>query len=186
MSFRVRQALTPLFFISLIVLITVSAAVNAQTGAGVSTAHIDFGTVGRGGSAERDVILTNPDNNSTPTYSIYFTNVTNTSGQLTATPSSGIIAPKSNVTVNVRLDVPSEAKEGDFSSTMVVDMSTAQNVRGNSTILPALTAQVTYTVHSNAPAQIAPTGINVPLVASVLGLFTLVALGAVYFILKRT
>ena len=179
MSFRVRRGLTPLFFI---VLIVVSAAVNAQTGTGVSTPGIDFGTVGRGGSAERDVILYNRGNNSTLTYSVNFTNVTNTSGQLTATPSSGAIAPKSNVTVAVRLDVPSDAKEGNFSSSMVVNTSTAG---GGSTTLPALAAKVTYAVQGNAPAQTAPTNIDVPLVTGALGVFALVAIGAVYVILKR-
>ena len=174
MSFRVRQALTPLFFISLIVLVTVSTAVNAQTGAGVSTARIDFGTVGRGGSAERGVILTNPDNNSTPTYSVYFTNVTNTSGQLTATPSSGAIAPKSNVTVAVRLDIPSDAKEGNFSSSMVVNTST---------VFPALNASITYTVQGNVPSP--AQGVDVPLIAGAFGVFALVAIGAVYVILLR-
>ena len=169
---------TPLFFIFLIV---VSAAVNGQTGTGVGTAHVDFGTVGRGGSAERDVILYNRGNNSSFTYSVNFTNVTNTSGQLTATPSSGAIAPKSNVTVAVRLDVPSDAKDGNFSSSMLVNTSTAQN---GSTLLPALSAKIIYTVQGNAPAQTAQ-GVDVPLIAGVLGVFALVAVGAVYVILFR-
>jgi hypothetical protein len=182
MSFRVRRGLTPLFFIFLIV---ASTAVNAQTDTLVSTARIDFGTVGRGGSAERNVILTNPNNNSTLSYSVNFTNVTNTNGQLTATPSNGAIAPKSNVTVAVRLDVSSDAKDSNFSSSMVVNTSTAQNVGGGSTVLPALTAKVTYTVQGNAPEQTAPTGIDVPLVTGALFVFALVAIGAVYVILKR-
>ncbi len=185
MSFRVRRGLTPLFFIFLIVLIVVSAAVNAQTGTGVSTPGIDFGTVGRGGSVERDVILTNPGNNSTVTYSVNFANVTNTSGRLTATPTSGSIAPKSNVTVVVRLDVPSDAREGNFSSGLVVNESAAQNLGGASTILPALVAQVTYTVQGNTPAQTALTDIDVPLVTGALGVFALIVIGAVYVILKR-
>jgi hypothetical protein len=186
MRVRVRQGLMPLFFIFLIVLVVVSAAVDAQIGTSVSIARIDFGTVRRGGSAERDVILTNPGNNSTLTYSVNFINVTSTSGQLTATPSSGAIAPKSNVTVTVRLDVPSDANEGDFSSGMIVNSSTAQNAGGGSTVLPSLAAQVTYTVQGNAPAQTAPTNIDVPIVAGVLGLFALIAIGAVYVILKKT
>ena len=177
MSFRVRRGLVPLLFIFLI---AVSAAVNAQTSTGVSTARIDFGTVGRGGSAQRDVILTG--NNSTLTYSIDFTNVTNTSGQLTVTPSSGAIAPKSNVTVTVRLDVPSDAKEGNFSSSMVVYMS-AQNV-SSAVLLPALAATVNYTVQGNTPAQTAQ-GVDVPLIAGAFGVFALVAIGAVYVILLR-
>jgi hypothetical protein len=185
MSFRVRRGLTPLLFIFLIIiLVAVSAAVNAQTGTRVSIAHIDFGTVGRGGSVERDVILTNPGNNSTVTYSVNFTNVTNTSGQLTATPKSGSIAPKSNVTVAVRLDVPSDARESNFSSGLVVNESAAQNLGGGSTVLPALVAQVTYTVQGNAPAQTA-IDIDVPLVTGALGVFALIAIGAVYVILKR-
>jgi hypothetical protein len=162
---------TPLFFIFLIV---VSAAVSAQTGTGVGTAHVDFGTVGRGGSAERDVILYNRGNNSTFTYSVHFTNVTNTSGQLTATPSSGAIAPKSNVTVAVRLDIPSDAKEGNFSSSMVVNTST---------VFPALNASITYTVQGNAPSP--AQGVDVPLIAGAFGVFALVAIGAVYVILLR-
>jgi len=185
MNFRVRRGLTSLFFISLVVLIEVSAAVNAQTNTGVSTARIDFGTVGRGGSAERAVILTNPSNNSTLTYSINFTNMTNTSGALTATPSLGSIAPKSNVTVAVRLDVPSDAKEGSFSSSMAVSSTTTQNLRGGSTVLPAVKAQVTYIVQGNAPAQSTPTDIDIPLVTGTLGVFVLVAIGAIYVILKR-
>jgi P pilus assembly chaperone PapD len=184
MSFGVR-GLIPLFFISLIVFGAVSAAVHAQTGTVVSTARIDFGTVGRGGSAERDVTLTNPSNNSTLTYSINFTYVANTSGQLTATPTSGLIAPKSNATVTVRLDVPSDAKEGSFSPSMVVNATTAQDLGGGSTVLPALVAQVTYNVQGNAPTQTALTDIDVPLVIGALSVFALVAIGAVYIILKR-
>jgi hypothetical protein len=161
-------------------LIVLSAAANAQTSSG-ATPSIDFGTVGRGGSAERDVILYNRGNNSTLTYSVNFTNVTNTSGQLTATPSGGAMAPKSNVTVAVRLDVPSDAKDGNFSSSMLVNTSTAQN---GSTLLPALSAKIIYTVQGNAPAQTAQ-GVDVPLIAGVLGVFALVAIGAVYVILFR-
>ena len=171
MSFRLRRGLTPLFFIFLIV---VSAAVNAQTGTGVGTPLVDFGTVGRGGSAERNVMLYNRGNNSTFTYSVTFTNVTNTSGQLTATPSSGAIAPKSNVTVAVMLDVPSDAKEGNFSSSMIVNTST---------VFPAISAKITYTVQGNAPAP--AQGIDVPLVAGAFGVFAVVAIAAVYVILLR-
>jgi len=171
MRFRLRRGLTPLFFIFLIV---VSAAVNAQTGTGVGTPLVDFGTVGRGGSAERNVMLYNRGNNSTFTYSVTFTNVTNTSGQLTATPSSGAIAPKSNVTVAVMLDVPSDAKEGNFSSSMIVNTST---------VFPALSAKITYTVQGNAPAP--AQGIDVPLVAGAFGVFAVVAIAAVYVILLR-
>jgi hypothetical protein len=163
---------TPLFFIFLIV---VSAAVNAQTGTGVGTAHVDFGTVGRGGSAEREVILYNTGGNSTLAYSINFTNVTNTSGQLSASPASVTIAPNSNVTVTVRLDVPSDAKEGSFSSSMLVNTS--------STLRPALNANITYTVQGNAPAP--AQGVDVPLIAAAFGVFALVAIGAVYIILLR-
>jgi hypothetical protein len=171
MRFRLRRGLTPLFFIFLIV---VSAAVNAQTGTGVGTPLVDFGTVGRGGSAERNVLLYNRGNNSTFTYSVTFTNVTNTSGQLTATPSSGAIAPKSNVTVAVMLEVPSDAKEGNFSSSMIVNTST---------VFPALSAKITYTVQGNAPAP--AQGIDVPLVAGAFGVFAVVAIAAVYVILLR-
>jgi hypothetical protein len=172
MSFRVRQCLTPLFFIFLIV---VSALVTSQVGIGVSPARIDFGTVGRGGSAERDVILYNTGGNSTLAYSIYFTNVTNTSGQLSASPASVVIAPNSNVTVAVRLDVPSDAKDGNFSSSMLVNTTSA--------VRPALNATITYTVQGNAPAP--AQGVDVPLVAGALGVFALVAIGAVYVILLR-
>ena len=154
-------------------LIVLSAAANAQTSSG-ATPSIDFGTVGRGGSAERDVILYNRGNNSSFTYSVNFTNVTNTSGQLTATPSSGAIAPKSNVTVAVRLDVPSDAKEGNFSSSMVVNTST---------VFPALNASITYTVQGNAPSP--AQGVDVPLIAGAFGVFALVAIGAIYIILFR-
>ena len=163
---------TPLFFIFLIVM---SAAVSAQTSTGVGTAHVDFGTVVPGGSAERDVILYNTGGNSTLAYSIYFTNVTNTSGQLSASPASVTIAPNSNATVAVRLDVPSDASEGNFSSSMVVKTS--------STVRPALNANITYTVLGNAPAP--AQGVDVPLIAGVLGVFALVAIGAVYVILFR-
>jgi hypothetical protein len=163
---------TPLFFIFLIV---VSAAVNAQTGTGVGAAHVDFGTVGRGGSAEREVILYNTGGNSTLAYSINFTNVTNTSGQLSASPASVRIAPNSNVTVTVRLDVPSDAKEGSFSSSMLINTS--------STLRPALNANITYTVQGNAPAP--AQGVDVPLIAAAFGVFAVVAIGAVYIILLR-
>ena len=163
---------TPLFFIFLIV---VSAAVNAQTGTGVGTAHVYFVTVGRGGSAEREVILYNTGGNSTLAYSINFTNVTNTSGQLSASPASVRIAPNSNVTVTVRLDVPSDAKEGSFSSSMLVNTS--------STLRPALNANITYTVQGNVPSP--AQGVDVPLIAGAFGVFALVAIGAVYVILLR-
>ena len=173
MSFRVRRCLTLLFFIFLIV---VSALVNAQIGIGVSPARIDFGTVVRGGSVERDVILYNTGGNSTLAYSINFTNVTNASGQLSASPASLTIAPNSNVTVAVGLDVPSDAKDGNFSSSMLVNTSSA--------VRPALRANITYTVQGNAPAQTGQ-GVDVPLVAGALGVFALVAIGAVYVILLR-
>ena len=183
MSFNVSRRATPLIVIFLVVLVAISTAANAQTSPSVLN-RIDFGTVGRGGSAERGVILTNTANNSTLAYSVTFTNVANTSGQLTASPSSGSIAPKSNITIAVRLDVPGDAKEGNFSSRMVVN-STAQNAGGGSTALRALTTNITYTVQGNPPTS-ALTDINVPLVAGVLGVFTLIAIGAVYVILRRT
>lgn len=205
MSFRVRRCLTPLFLTFLVVLIATSAAVNAQTSTGVSTtrvatsaavnvqtstgvstAHVDFGTLGRGGSAEQDVTLTNLVNNSTVTYSITFTNITNTSGQLTATPSQGSIGPKSNVTIAVRLNVASDAREGSFNSSMVVNESTTPNVGGGSTTLPAVVAQVTYIVQAKAPARTALSSVDVPLVTGVLGVSALVAIAVVYFIFKRT
>ena len=173
MSVRVRRCLTPLFFIFLI---AVGALVNAQVAMSASPARIDFGTVGRGASAERDVILYNTGGNSTLAYSINFTNVTNTSGQLSASPASVAIAPNSNVTVAVRLDVPSDAKDGNFSSSMLVNTS--------STVRPTLSASITYTVQGNTPAQTAQ-GVDVPLIAGVLGVFALVAIGAVYVILLR-
>ena len=179
MQLKPIAAITVLSIVVASLLIVVSVAVNVQTGTGVSTPSIDFGTVGRGGSAERDVILYNRGNNSTLTYSVNFTNVTNTSGQLTATPSSGAMAPKSNVTVAVRLDVPSDAKEGNFNSSMLVNTSTAQN---GSTLLPALSANITYTVQGNAQTA---QGVDVPLVAGAFGVFALVAIGAVYVILLR-
>jgi Abnormal spindle-like microcephaly-assoc'd, ASPM-SPD-2-Hydin len=182
MSFNVSRP-TPLFVIFLVVLVAISTAVNAQTNPSVLN-RIDFGTVGRGGSAERNVILTNTANNSTLAYSVTFTNAANASGQLTASPSSGSIAPKSNITITVRLDVPSDAKAGNFSSRMVVN-STAQNAEGGTTVLRALTTNVTYSVQGNAPAS-APSAINVPLVAGVLSVFALIAIGAVYAILRRT
>jgi hypothetical protein len=184
MSFRVRRRLTPLFFVLLFIIIAASAEVNAQTDTVVSTARIDLGTVGRGGSAERDVILTNSGNNSTLTYSINFTYVKDTSGQLTATPISGSIAPKSNATVTVRLDVPSDAKEGSFSPNMVVNSITALDLKSGST-RSSLVTQVTYTIQGNAPAQTALSDINVPLVTGVLCVFALIAIMAVYFILKK-
>jgi len=154
----------------------VSALVTAQVGIGVSPARIDFGTVVRGGNAERDVILYNTGGNSTLAYSISFTNVTNPSGQLSASPASVTIAPNSNATVAVKLDVPSDAKDGNFSSNMLVNTS--------STVRPALSANITYTVQGTAPAQTAQ-GVDVPLVAGALGVFALVAIGAVYVILLR-
>jgi hypothetical protein len=77
--------------------------------------------------------------------------------------------------------VPSDAKDGNFSSSMLVNTSTAQN---GSTLLPALSAKIIYTVQGNAPAQTAQ-GVDVPLIAGVLGVFALVAIGAVYVILFR-
>ena len=163
---------TPLFFVLLVI---VSPAVSAQTGTGAGTAHVDFGTVGRGVSAERDVVLYNTGGNSTLAYSIYFTNVTNTTGQLSATPASVVIAPNSNKTVAVRLHVPSDAKDGNFSSRMLVNTTSA--------VRPALSAAITYTVQGNTPAP--AQGVDVPLIAGVLGVFALVAIGAVYIILLR-
>ncbi len=185
MSFNISRCLTHLLFVFLIILVVVSTGVNAQTNTVHSTASIDFGTVGRGGSSEKDVVLTNSGNNSSLTYSINFTYVMNTSGQLTATPSSGSIAPKSNATVTVRLDVPSDAKEGSFSPNMVVNTSTAQDLQSGSTGSSSLVTQVTYTVQGNVPAQTALTDVNVPLVIGVLCVFALIAIGAVYFILMK-
>src|SRR5665647_1761067 len=176
MSFNISRCLTPLFFVFLIILVVVSTGVNAQTNTVYSTASIDFGTVGRGGSSEKDVILTNSGNNSSLTYSINFTYVMTTSGS---------IAPKSNATVTVRLDVPSDAKEGSFRPNMVVNTSTARDLQSGSTGSSSLVTQVTYTVQGNVPAQTALTDVNVPLVIGVLCVFALIAIAAVYIILKK-
>jgi hypothetical protein len=74
----------------------------------------------------------------------------------------------------VRLDIPSDAKEGNFSSSMVVNTST---------VFPALNASITYTVQGNAPSP--AQGVDVPLIAGAFGVFALVAIGAVYIILLR-
>jgi hypothetical protein len=79
------------------------------------------------------------------------------------------------VTVTVRLDVPSDAKEGSFSSSMLVNTS--------STLRPALNANITYTVQGNVPSP--AQGVDVPLIAGAFGVFALVAIGAVYVILLR-
>lgn len=186
MSFIVRRSFRPLFLLFLVALVATSAAVSAQTSISISTARVDFGTLGRGQSAQRDVIFINVVNNSTVTYSITFTNVTNASGQLTAAPSRGAIGPKTNMTVSVTLDVPKDAMEGNYNATMVINESTAPNVGGNSTARPTVVMQVIYTIQGNAPAHGALSGVDVPLVAGVLGVSTLVAIAALYVILKRT
>src|SRR5450756_615297 len=130
-------------------------------------------------------ILTNSGNNSSLTYSINFTYVMNTSGQLTATPSSGSIAPKSNATVTVRLDVPSDAKEGSFRPNMVVNTSTARDLQSGATGSSSIVAQVTYTVRGYVPAQTALTDVNLPLVIGVRCVFARMAKAAVYIIVKK-
>jgi len=179
-----KRSVTLFVLSCLIGLCAVSATVCAQTTTRVSTAHVDFGTLAGGGSAERDVILTNPANNSTVRYAISFTNLSGASRQLTATPSSGSIGSKSNVTIAVRLDVPSDATEGNFSSHMIVNESKVPNIGGNSTALPALTAQVTYVVKNNPPV-FALSNVDVPLVAAVLGVFAVLAVVAVYLIFRK-
>jgi hypothetical protein len=187
MSIIVRRNFKPLFLLFLVVLVATSAAVSAQTSTNVSTARVDFGTLGRGQSAQRDVILISLVNNSTVTYSITFSNVTNVSGELTATPSRGVIGPKTNITVSVRLDVSKDATEGNYSSSMVINESTAPAVGGgNSTARPTVVLQAIYTIQGNAPAYAELSGVDVPLVAGVLGVSTLVAIAALYVILKRT
>jgi hypothetical protein len=186
MSFIVGRSFRPLFLLFLVVLVATSAAVSAQTSTSVLTARVDFGTLGHGQSAQRDVTLINIVNNSTVTYSITFTNVTNASGQLTATPSRGAIGPKTNMIVSVRLDVPKDATEGNYNVSMFINESTAPNAGGNSTARPTVVMQVIYTIQGNAPAHAALSGVDVPLVAGVLGVSTLVAIAALYFILKRT
>jgi hypothetical protein len=74
----------------------------------------------------------------------------------------------------VRLDIPSDAKEGNFSSSMIVNTST---------VFPALNASITYTVQGNVPSP--AQGVDVPLIAAAFGVFALVAIGAVYVILLR-
>jgi hypothetical protein len=193
MSFRKRRSVTPLFSVLLVALIATTAAVSAQTRTSVATTSIDFGILGRGGSGERNVALINrAANNSTVRYSIAFTNVTNASGQLTATPSRGEIGPKSTMNVAVRLDVPSNAAEGNYNSSMVINESTVPSGGGNSTALPAVVWQALYTIQGNAPVQGsaeahgALSNVDVPLVAGVLGVATLVAIAAIYIIFKRT
>jgi len=185
MSFMAKRSLTAPVLMLLFVLIIASTAVSAQTKTGVSTARVDFGTLGPGWSAARDVILTNPGSNSTVTYTINIVNVSNASGQLTATPSFGSIAPRSNVTIVVRLDVPSDAKEGSFSSSIVVNESKVSNSGGKSTVLPTLVGQVNYAVQSNAAGLITLSDVDVPLVAGVFGVFALLAIVAVYVILRK-
>jgi hypothetical protein len=187
MSFTMRPSLAPFFATFLIILIATSAAVSAQTRTSVPTTPLDFGTVGRGGNENANVTIINTaTNNSTVRFSITFTNVTNASGQLTATPSRGEIGPKSNMTVAVRLDVPSNATEGNYNSSMVINESTVPRAGGNATILPAVVSHVTYTIQGNAPAQAAQSGVDVPLVAGVLGIATLAAIAAIYVIFRRT
>lgn len=192
MSFKMRRNLIPLFSVFLVGIIATSAAVSAQTRTSVPTTPLDFGIVGRGTNETRDVTLVNlAANNSTVRYSIAFTNVTNASGRLVAAPSRGEIGPKSNMPVAVRLDVPSNATEGNYNSNMVINESTVPSVGGNATTLPAVVWQVIYTIQGNAPvpssapAHGALSNVNVPLVAGVLGVATLVAIAAIYFIFKR-
>jgi hypothetical protein len=52
-----------------------------------------------------------------------------------------------------------------------------------STVFPALSAKITYTVQGNAPAS--AQGIDVPLVAGAFGVFAVVAIAAVYVILLK-
>jgi hypothetical protein len=178
---------------ALIIFIATSPAVSAQTTTSVPATTIDFGTVGRGGNETRDVALVNIEaNNSTVRYSISFINVTNASGKLTATPSRGEIGPKSKMNVVVRLDVPSNATEGNYNASMVVNESTVPYVGGNATARPAVVWQVIYAVQGNAPVQgsvpahTLPSEVDVPLVAGVLGVATLAAIAAIYVIFKRT
>jgi len=192
MRFTMRRNLIPLFSVFLVALIATSVAVSAQPMTNVPTSPLDFGIVGRGTNETRDVTLLNlAANNSTVRYSIAFTNVTNTSGRLTAAPSRGEIGTKSKMPVTVRLDVPSNATEGNYNSNMVINESTVPSVGGNATILPAVVWQVIYTVQGNAsvpssaPVHGALSNVNVPLVAGVLGVATLVAIAAIYFIFKK-
>jgi hypothetical protein len=85
----------------------------------------------------------------------------------------------------VRLDVPSDAKEGSFRPNMVVNTSTARDLQSGSTGSSSLVTQVAYTVQGNVPAQTALTDVNVPLVIGVLCVFALIAIAAVYIILKK-
>jgi hypothetical protein len=193
MSFKMRPSLTPFCAIFLFILIATSAAVSAQTRTSVPTTSsvpttpLDFGIIGRGGSENANVTIVNiATNNSTVRFSITFTNVTNASGQLTATPSRGEIGPKSNMTVAVRLDVPGNATEGNYNASMVINESTVPRAGGNATILPAVVKHLTYTIQGNAPAEAAQSGVDVPLVAAVLGIATLAAIAAIYVIFKRT
>jgi hypothetical protein len=187
MIFKMRPSLTPFFATFLIILIATSTAVSAQTRTSVPTTPLDFGTIGRGGSENANVTIVNiATNNSTVRFSITFTNVTNASGQLTATPARGEIGPKSNMTVAVRLDVPGNATEGNYNSSMVINESTVPKAGGNETTLRPVVKPVIYTIQGNAPAQPAQSGVDVPLVAGVLGIATLAAIAAIYVIFRRT
>lgn len=116
--------------------------------------------------------------NTTLSYTIQFTN--NTRGQLTATPSSGSLAPKQNSTITIQL-----AGDEHGSSLMLVNTTTQKNFGGAAQVLPAVAGTVVYSANGSAPQAQPSNGTNWSVIAGVFVVFAVVAVSAVYWALRR-
>jgi len=101
---------------------------------------------------------------------------------VTVNPSSGSINPDTNITVTVRADVSTNAKDGNYSTLLVVN-STAGSRTGQVIVVPAIALPVKYTVNGTAPAQDPVNTIpTVPLIGA--GII-IVLIAAVYVGIRR-
>lgn len=136
-----------LLLLTAAVALAVTAPVNAL-GVGVTPAVVNLGTIGRGGSATQEIRIYNTDHNSSLSYTVAAVNAS----AITVNPSSGSINPDTNITVTVRADVSTNAKDGNYSTLLVVN-STGGSRTGQVIVVPAIALPVKYTVNGTAPAQ---------------------------------
>ena len=174
---NIRRGLFPLLFfvIGMTVLATcLTVPCGASQGVALSPSKLSLSSSQPSGTTQ--VYNTG---NTTLSYTIQFTN--NTRGQLTATPSSGSLAPKQNSTITIQL-----AGDEHGSSLMLVNTTTQKNFGGAAQVLPAVAGTVVYSANGSAPQAQPSNGTNWELIGSVIGLVVLAAVIVVaVYMLKR-
>jgi hypothetical protein len=160
---------------------------TAQTGIGISPVKVDFGTLGRGGTATKTIKLYNTGNDTAINYTTAMTAPRDMG--MSVTPASGVLAAKSNATLTINGAVDSNAQDGTHNGSILIN-TTAAGQPGRSSVLPALSVKVTYAVSGNAAANPATAtsnngGVDYGVVGASLGIIAVIAVVSVAFILRR-